>query len=93
MTDPEIFGTLTRLHHQGHVFPERHTSESRYTVRLYDGMDGCWMDVGADLSLSEAFEVWMGRTKDGTESTCYANIDYYSIFPADTRMIYTEPQR
>jgi hypothetical protein len=58
----------------------------KFIVRLYDGFDNLWFDVSEPLSLEEAMKVWREKTKDGTESYCYAQIDYYDVFPADTTM-------
>ena len=65
----------------------------KYVVRLYDGFDGYWMDVSKPMTREEAKGILSERTKNGTKNTCYDDIDYYSIFPADTRMIYDEPSR
>jgi len=61
----------------------------RFTVRLYDGFDHQWIDVLANVPLAEAFTAWMKETKDGTKNTRFDHIDYYRIFPADTRMLYS----
>lgn len=62
--------------------------EEKFIVRLFDGMDGEWMDISLAVSKEEADKVWNESTKDGTEHTKFDDIDYYKIFPADTRMIY-----
>lgn len=59
-------------------------------VRLYDGFDRQWMDVSKPVPEDEAQRIWNEKTKNGTERTKYADIDYYAIFPADTRMLYSE---
>ncbi len=59
-----------------------------YVVRVYDGFDYCWTDVTRPVPLDEAKKVWNERTKDGTQNTKYADIDYYKIFPAGTRMCF-----
>lgn len=61
-----------------------------YVVRLYDGMDMIWMDVSEAISREEADKIWNENTNGGTEKVCYDEIDYYQIFPADTRMVYNE---
>jgi hypothetical protein len=63
--------------------------EKLYVVRLYDGFDHLWMDVSKPLPQDEAHKILMEKTKDGTERTSYDDIDYYAIFPADTRMLYS----
>lgn len=60
-----------------------------FTLRLWDGMDGCWCDVVADVDLAFALREWCKRTDDGTRATSFSDIDYYRIFPADTRMLWS----
>lgn len=61
---------------------------AKFIVRLWDGMDGCWCDCTGAVSAREALEVWGERTKNGTEKIKFAEIDYFCIFPADTRMFW-----
>jgi len=63
--------------------------DGKYAVRVWDGMDGCWCDVVAGVDLKTALETWCDRTKNGTEHTNYSDIDYYRIFPADTKMLWS----
>ena len=63
-------------------------AESKFIVRLWDGFDFEWMDITKPISHEEATKVWNERTKDGTKNTEYSDIDYYRIFPADTRMLF-----
>ena len=63
--------------------------EKLFVVRLYDGFDHQWMDVSGPLPKAEADKVWNEKTKNGTKKTRYGDIDYYAIYPADTRMIYS----
>jgi hypothetical protein len=61
-----------------------------YVVRLWDGMDGVWVDItDKPLSYVEARKIWNGKTENGTKQTCFEDIDYYEIFPSDTDMIYS----
>jgi hypothetical protein len=62
-----------------------------FTVRLWDGMDGAWMDLreATNVPLEKALEVWDDRTKGGTQASTFHDIDYYKIFPADTEMHYS----
>lgn len=60
-----------------------------YIVRHYDGFDNDWMDVSKELSWDDALALWKEKTKDGTQNTHYRHIDYYAIFPSDTRMKYS----
>ena len=61
-----------------------------YIVRLYDGFDNQWIDVTEPVTSKEALLVWLQLTKYGTEKTRYDDIDYFRIFPADTRMLYSD---
>lgn len=60
--------------------------EAKFTVRVWDGMDGCWCDSASGVGALEALKHWCERTNDGTERTKFADIDYYRIYPADTKM-------
>ena len=64
--------------------------EELFVVRLWDGMDGTWIDVSKPVGHAEAERIWNQRTKNGTEKTCYDDIDYYRIFAADTHMMWSE---
>lgn len=57
-----------------------------FVVRLWDGFDGKWMDIGEAGDAEFAKELWSHRTKKGTESTSYNDIDYYAIFPTTVTM-------
>jgi len=59
-----------------------------FIVRFYDGFDNVWMDVSDPMTEEQAREVWNKKTKNGTERTKYADIDYYRIFPANTSMLF-----
>lgn len=60
-----------------------------YIVRHWDGMDGVWTDCTKPVSYVEAKEEWNDRTQHGARNTSFNDIDYYDIFPANTRMIYS----
>lgn len=60
----------------------------RYVVRQWDGMDGVWCDCNKPTALDTAKAIWNERTKNGTRNTTFHDIDYYAIFPAETRMLY-----
>lgn len=62
--------------------------DNLFIVRLFDMFDG-WMDVSEPLSKEEAEKMWNEKTNNGTENTQYSHGDYYKIFPANTRMIFT----
>lgn len=57
-------------------------------VRLWDMMDG-WIDISKPIKQEDALKIWNERTHNGTRNTRYADGDYYAIFDADTKMIYT----
>lgn len=59
-----------------------------FTVRLWDGMDGCWCDLpqATNVTSEMALTVWSERTSKGTEKVSFNEIDYFRIFPANTRM-------
>lgn len=60
----------------------------KYTLRLYDGFDNEWMDILKEVSYEEAYSKWLDETNGGTERTSYSDIDYYDIFPSNTRMLF-----
>jgi hypothetical protein len=53
-------------------------------------MDGCWSDCSdaPDVDAATALAKWAAVTEGGTKRTRFASadIDYYRIFPSDTRM-------
>ena len=57
-------------------------------VRLWDMFDG-WIDVSGPVSEEEATRIYNKYTNNGTKKTKFADGDYYAIFPADTKMLYT----
>ena len=61
----------------------------KYVVRLYDGFDNLWIDVSKPVTLNEAEEIWNQKTDNGTKKTDFQDIDYYKIFEADTKMLYS----
>lgn len=65
------------------------TTSKSFTLRVCDGMDGCWCDVVTSVDLAFALRAWCERTANGTKATCYDHIDYYKIFPADTKMLWS----
>ena len=68
--------------------PSRFTETGRYVVRVFDGMDGCWTNCTGEVGRDEALRYWASRTDVGMHHASYSEIDYYRIFPADTRMLY-----
>lgn len=68
---------------------DRHDfSRGKWIVRIWDGMDGCWSDVTEETTAEEALKVWFEKTGGGNHNWRFADIDYYRIFPAETRMIW-----
>lgn len=60
-----------------------------YVVRLYDGFDNQWIDISEPVNKEEADKIWKEKTNEGKQNTKYSDIDYYSIFPADTKMLFS----
>lgn len=65
------------------------TTSKSFTLRVWDGMDGCWCDVVASVDLAFALRAWCERTENGTKATSFNDIDYYKIFAADTHMLFS----
>jgi hypothetical protein len=61
-----------------------------FIVRLYDGMDNQWIDVSGPVPLEEANKIWLEKTENGTKKIHFDEIDYYKIFPADTKMLFSD---
>jgi len=61
-----------------------------YIVRLYDGFDNQWIDISEAVNRQKANEIWLEKTRNGTKNTKYEDIDYYRIFPADTKMLFSD---
>jgi hypothetical protein len=61
-----------------------------FVVRLYDGFDNQWIDVSKPMSKEDANKIWLEKTKGGTKQARFSDIDYYSVFPADTKMLFSE---
>jgi len=70
-------------------FANELATATSFTLRLWDGMDGVWCDVVANVDLAFALRTWCERTVNGEHNTKYGDIDYYKIFPADTHMLYS----
>jgi hypothetical protein len=63
-------------------------SASPWQLKSWDGMDGCWSDLdeATGVPAKKALAVWGVKTLNGTKQVRFDEIDYYRIFPADTRM-------
>lgn len=66
------------------------SADDKFTLRVWDGMDGCWCDVVTNVDLAFALRAWCERTENGTKATSYSDIDYYKIFTADTKLLYSD---
>ena len=62
--------------------------ENKFIVRLYDGFDRLWIDISKPVIEEEAQKIWDEKTDFGKKGTAYKDIDYYKIFPADSKMVY-----
>ncbi len=62
--------------------------DTKFVLRLFDGMDGVWCDVKSG-SLKTVLPVWAERTANGTKAISYSEIDYYRVFHASTKMLYS----
>lgn len=62
-----------------------------FVLRLYDMFDG-WIDIEDELTEEEAKTLYDEKTNNGTEKICFADGDYYEVFPSDTKMLIT-PER
>ena len=69
-------------------FSTENKREGLYVVRQYDGFDYRWFNCTKPLPYDEAQAYWNKKTKNGTAMISYDDIDYYKIFPADTRMLH-----
>ncbi len=65
-------------------------AEDLFVVRLYDGFDHEWMDVSEPVSRNEAEKILNEKTEGGKKNTKFDDIDYYTIFPADTTMYFSQ---
>lgn len=71
------------------MHPKDLDGSTLWQVRLWDGMDGEWIDIGPAQSPLEALREWHKRTDGGKEKVHYSEIDYFRIFPAGTKMAYS----
>jgi hypothetical protein len=61
-----------------------------FIVRLYDGFDNQWIDITGPVSEEVAQKVWNEKTDNGTKKSKFEHIDYYRIFPANTKMLFSD---
>lgn len=68
----------------------------KYVVRLWDGFDGEWMDVSDPLTKDEADKLAGDKNEArigsgaGNRNGNYSEIDYFAVFPVNTRMLFSE---
>jgi hypothetical protein len=86
---PAVLRVLTELYEYTMQPTDLDPANGLFVVRLWDGMDGEWMDVTEAVSFEVALLDWFERTDGGRKATCYDDIDYYRIFSSDTRMLYS----
>lgn len=71
--------------------------EQLYIVRLWDGFDGEWMDIGEPMPKFDAEQLAGDKNfaKLGKRDAGYGDIDYYKAFPSDTVMHFdgSSPER
>lgn len=68
-----------------------HSGSGRYVVRLWDMLDGwcCTEPNETGVPWEEAVKLWLGKTRGGTKNTKFDDLDYWDIFPAESRMVVT----
>jgi hypothetical protein len=83
------------MSNESYISPEDHdpSLEHLFVVRFYDGFDNEWMDCTKPISFADAASEWDRLTCQGTKNTSYNDIDYYAIFPANTKMAYTHENK
>lgn len=59
-----------------------------WQVRLWDMMDGTWIDVGEPTTREAAEQEagFLNREKHGKSEAGFDDGDYYSAFPADSEL-------
>lgn len=67
----------------------KRNNEMKYVVRLYDGFDNLWMDICEPTTKERAEEILARKTNNGKKNAKFEDIDYYEIFPADTKMLFS----
>jgi hypothetical protein len=72
--------------YEGIMHPHDLKLEGLWVVRLWDGMDGCWCDCTEAVMPEAALRVWFEKTEGGEKATSFNDIDYYRVFPANTKM-------
>lgn len=61
-----------------------------FVIRLYDGFDNQWIDVCEPITREQADKKWADLTEGGTKMSKFDDIDYYAVFPANTKMLYSD---
>jgi hypothetical protein len=85
-----VLGVLTELYEFTMQPKDLDTENGLFIVRHWDGMDGEWMDITEPVSFELALLEWFERTDGGKKFTSHKHLDYYRIFPSDTRMLFSD---
>jgi hypothetical protein len=64
-------------------------ADAQWVLRHYDGFDNEWCDITQPLEATEAIRQYLEKTLKGTKWVGFNEIDYYRLFPADTKMVYS----
>lgn len=79
-------GVMGRYGERLRDYVAAHGWSKKLTLRVWDGMDGCWTDCETGDS-ETMLRLWYEKTDGGTKNTNGTDsIDYYRLFPADTKM-------
>jgi hypothetical protein len=67
-------------------------SEALWQVRLWDMMDGTWVDVGDPMPRAEAEQNAKDRNEEkyGKPNAGFNDGDYYAVFPSDTKLHWSD---
>jgi hypothetical protein len=70
------------------------SAENKYVIRIWEAYERRWYSsifCAGTYTEEKAFEIWLKETHNGTQNSDYGNgtVDYYAIFPANTRMLYS----
>lgn len=69
-------------------FEQAKFDETKWVLRHYDGFDNEWIDIATGWLRNIATK-YCEMTKNDTEQCHFDHIDYYAIFPEDSKMIWT----
>jgi hypothetical protein len=93
--EPPAAETLPALDGLIMVYREIHGAnldfkQGKFTVRHWDGMDGCWSDLeeATNVDAEKALAVWFMKTDGAKRAIRFSEIDYFRIFPGGTKMVW-----